>query len=166
MERPVAVANWKTTRAKPCALRINSIDSTFARNRGSGNSWRTGFPMITTASSRLGGRARNRRRQCLIRGGDACGLTGCPKTDAVRPLVVDDHVHPSRQPRSVTLCIDWGIPTSAYCFLNSAGVTRCRPEQPHRSRARRRGCESFHDMLSRLIDGRERRAASGVRIEN
>jgi hypothetical protein len=93
-------------------------------------------------------------------------LTGCPKTDAVRPLVVDDHVHPSRQPRSVTLCIDWGIPTSAYCFLNSAGVTRCRPEQPHRSRARRRGCESFHDMLSRLIDGRERRAASGVRIRN
>jgi hypothetical protein len=69
MERPVAVANWKTTRAKPCSIRINSIDSTFARNRGSGNSWRTGFPMITTASSRLGGHARNRRRQCLIRGG-------------------------------------------------------------------------------------------------
>ena len=92
MERPVAVANWKTTRVKPCALRITSIDSTFARNRGSGNSCRTGFPMITTASSRLGGHARNRRRQCLIRGGDACGLTGCPKTDAVRPLVVDDPV--------------------------------------------------------------------------
>jgi len=55
MERPVAVANWKTTRAKPCALRITSIDSTFAHNRGSGNSWRTGFPMITTASSRFGG---------------------------------------------------------------------------------------------------------------
>jgi hypothetical protein len=143
MERPVAVANWKTTRVKPCALRITSIDSTFARNRGSGNSWHTGFPMITTASSRLGGHARNRRRQCLIRGGDACGLTGCPKTDAVRPLVVDDHVRPSRQPRSVTLCIDWGIPTSAYCFLNSAGVTRCRPEQPHRSRARRRGVSRF-----------------------
>ena len=166
MERPVAVANWKTTRAKPCALRINSIDSTFARNRGSGNSWRTGFPMITTASSRLGGRARNRRRQCLIRGGDACGLTGCPKTDAVRPLAIDDHVRPSRQPRSVTLCIDWGIPTSASCFLNSASVTRSGPEQPHRSRARRRGSESFHDMLSRLNRGTERRAASGVRIRN
>lgn len=166
MERPVAVANWKTTRAKPCSIRINSIDSTFARNRGSGNSWRTGFPMITTASSRLGGRARNRRRQCLIRGGDACDLTGCPKTDAVRPLAIDDHVRPSRQPRSVTLCIDWGIPTSAYCFLNSAGVTRCRPEQPHRSRARRRGCESFHDMLSRLNRGTERRATGGVGIGN
>lgn len=166
MERPVAVANWKTTRAQPCSIRINSIDSTFARNRGSGNSWRTGFPMITTASSRLGGHARNRRRPCLIRGGDACGLTGCPKTDAVRPLAIDDHVHPSRQPRSVTLYIDWGIPTSASCFLNSASVTRSGPEQPDRSRARRRDCESFHDMLSRLIDERERRVAGGVGIGN
>jgi hypothetical protein len=83
-------------------------------------------------------------------------LTGCPKTDAVRPLVVDDPVRPSRQPRSVTLCIDWGIPTSAYCFLNSAGVTRCRPEQPHRSRARRRCCwmrcrSSTVSMISELI---------------
>ena len=166
MERPVAVANWKTTRAKPCSFRITSIDSTFARNRGSGNSWRTGFPMITTASSRLGGHARNRRHQCLTRGGDACGLTGCPKPDAIRPLAIDDQSRPSRQPRSVTLYIDWGIPTSASCFLNSASVTRSGPEQPDRSRARRRGCESFHDMLSRLIDGRERRGAGGVGTGN
>lgn len=91
----------------------------------------------------LGGHDRNRRRQCLIRGGDACGLTGCPKTDAVRPLAIDDPVHPSRQPRSVTLSIDWGIPTSASCFLNSASVTRSGPEQPDRSRARRRGVSRF-----------------------
>ena len=29
-----------------------------------------------------------------------------------------------------------------------------------------KGGESFHDMLSRLIDERERRVAGGVRIEN
>ena len=44
-------------------------------------------------------------------------MTGCPKTDAVRPLVIDDHVHPSRQPRSVTLCIALGHPDLSVMFL-------------------------------------------------
>ena len=75
MERPVAVANWKTTRAKPCALRITSIDSTFARNHGSGNSWHSGLPKITTTSSGLGVTLAIAVANCLTRRGIST-LTG------------------------------------------------------------------------------------------
>ena len=59
-----------------------------------------------------------------------------------------------------------GHPELSIMFLELAERHALWTRAATQKQGEEKGGESFHDMLSRLIDGRERRAASGVRIEN